>query len=126
MTPLPNDRLEADARKTRAAQPERYVSCQHRRFTMDAEKYNRSVTLLCPTCGSTQFSSSEPSNSEAELITCTSCDRKLTRDELIRENNENIDEHVKEIGKEVTRDLERELKKQLADALKGSNFIKIK
>ena len=93
---------------------------------MDPEKYNRSVTLICPTCGGTQFSSSEPSNSESELLTCASCGRELTRDELIRENSENIDEHVKEIGKEVTEDFGRELKKQLAAAFKGSKSIKIK
>jgi len=93
---------------------------------LDSEKYNRSITLLCPTCGCTQFKSSEDANSESELIICASCGRELTRDELIRENSENIDEHVKEIGKEVTADLGRELKKKLADTFKGSKFIKVK
>jgi len=93
---------------------------------MDAEKYNRLVTLLCPTCGCTQFESSEPINSETELLTCASCGRELTRDELIRENGENIDLHVQEIGKEVTEDLGRELKKQLDVAFKGNKFIKVK
>jgi predicted RNA-binding Zn-ribbon protein involved in translation (DUF1610 family) len=92
---------------------------------MDAEKYNRSVTLLCPTCGSSQFAQSDE-NSQSELVTCSSCGRELTRDELIRENSENIDEHVKEIGKQVAEDLGRELKKSLADAFKGSKHIKVK
>lgn len=48
------------------------------------------------------------------------------RDELIRENSENMDEQVKEIGKEVAEDLALELKKQLASAFKKSKFIKIK
>ncbi|MDI9332823.1 MAG: YciI family protein [Cytophagales bacterium] len=52
---------------------------------MDAEKYNRAITLLCPTCGSSQFSHSE----ESALFTCTSCGRETTRDELIRESGEN-------------------------------------
>lgn len=93
---------------------------------MDAEKYNRSITLLCPTCGCTQFNTSEKNNSESELFICASCSREITRDELIRENSENIDEHVIEIGKEVTEDLGRELKKQLVSAFKGSKFIKVK
>lgn len=93
---------------------------------MDPETFNRSVTLICPTCGCTQFSSTEPDNSQSELLTCASCGRTITRDELIRENSENIDEHVKEIGKEVTESLGRELKAQLAAAFKGSKFIKIK
>lgn len=93
---------------------------------MDTEKYNRSITLLCPTCGCTQFKSSETTNSESELLICASCGRELTRDELIRENSENIDEHVKEIGKEVTDEIGRELKKQLAATFKGNKFIKVK
>lgn len=93
---------------------------------MDVEKYNRSVTLLCPTCGCTQFSSSQPMNGEAELLTCASCKREISRDELILENSENIDEHVKEIGKEVTEELGRELQKQLAASFKGNKFIKVK
>jgi len=93
---------------------------------LDTEKYNRSITLLCPTCGCTQFKSSETTNSESELLICASCGRELTRDELIRENSENIDEHVKEIGKEVTDEIGRELKKQLAATFKGNKFIKVK
>jgi len=93
---------------------------------MDVEKYNRSVALLCPTCGCTQFNSPEPMNSETELVTCTSCGRELTRNELIRENSENIDEHVKEMGKEVTEELGRELKKQLTAAFRGNKFFKVK
>jgi predicted RNA-binding Zn-ribbon protein involved in translation (DUF1610 family) len=93
---------------------------------MDTEKYNRSVTLLCPTCGSTKFSSSELNNSESELLKCANCGLEVTRDELIRENSENIDEHVKEVTKEVTEDLGRELKKQLAATFKGNKFIEIK
>lgn len=95
-------------------------------FAMDAEKYNRSITLLCPTCGGTQFSSASPDNIESELQKCASCGREITRDELIRENGENIDEHIKEIKKEATKDLADELKKQLVSAFNGSKFIKIK
>lgn len=93
---------------------------------MNTNKYNRSITMLCPTCGCTEFKSSEGANSETELIICASCEREFTRDELIRENSENINEHVKEIGKEATTDLARELKKQLAETFKGNKFIKVK
>lgn len=93
---------------------------------MDSEKYNRSVTLMCPTCGGTQFSPALSKNIESELQKCESCGREITRDELIRENSENIDEHMNEIKKEVTKNLANELKKQLASAFKGSKFIKVK
>jgi len=60
------------------------------------------------------------------LLTCASCSREITRDDLIRENSENVDEHIKEIGREVTKDLALELKNILASAFKGNQFIKIK
>ena len=90
---------------------------------MDTEKYDRPVTLTCPTCGCTEFGSTGP---EPELFTCQSCGRILTRDELIAENSENIDEHLKEVGKEVMEDMGRELKNKLASAFKGSKFFKVK
>lgn len=93
---------------------------------MDTEKYNRSVILLCPTCGGSQFSPVSPDNVESELQKCAACGREITRDELIRENSENIDEYVNEIKKEVAKDVANELKKQLEAAFKGSKFIKIK
>jgi predicted RNA-binding Zn-ribbon protein involved in translation (DUF1610 family) len=93
---------------------------------LDTEKFNRAVALLCPTCGSTQFKSSELMNNETELIKCASCGREFTRDELIRENSENIDEHIKEMGKEVTEELGREIKRQLVKAFKDNKFIKVK
>lgn len=93
---------------------------------MNTEKYNRSIALLCPTCGNTQVASSKPEDGESELLMCASCGREIIRDELIRENSENIDGHLKEIGKEATENLALELKKQLTSAFKGSKFIKIK
>lgn len=93
---------------------------------MDAEKYNRSVKLLCPTCGGSQFSPVSPDDIESEIQKCTTCGREITRDELIRENSENIDEHLNEMKNEVINDVASELKKKLATAFKGSNFIKLK
>ena len=86
---------------------------------MDADKYNRSVTLLCPTCGGSQFSPISPDNGESELQKCAACGREITRDDLIRENSENIAEHVNELKKEVTKDVAAEFKKQLASVFKG-------
>ncbi len=91
---------------------------------MDAEKYNRSISLQCPTCGSTQFASSDDESSE--IVTCASCGRELTRDELLRENSENISEHVKEIESQVVKDVEKELKDTLTKAFEGNKYIQIK
>lgn len=89
---------------------------------MDDEKYNRSILLLCPTCGSTQLEQAE----ESSLVTCASCGRELTSEELIHENSENIQKHVEEIGQQAAQDFGQRLKKSLQDEFKNNKFIKIK
>jgi len=93
---------------------------------MDPEKYNRSVSLLCPTCGCTQFSYDEGADKTIQVMTCASCEREFNRDELIRENSENIDEHLSEIKKEVTKDLTAEIRKSLKKAFSGNKNIRFK
>lgn len=93
---------------------------------MDAEKYSRSVTLLCPTCGSSSFETQGGPGEAVQMTKCASCGREATKDDLIRENSENISEHVKEMGAEITKDFAGELRKTLKDAVHGSKFIKIK
>ena len=92
---------------------------------MDAEKYNREIKLLCPTCGCDQFEFNKSVDETIELSKCMSCGRQLTKDELIRENNENISEHLKEIGNQFINDAEKELKDHLKKAFKGNKNIRI-
>lgn len=92
---------------------------------MDAEKYSRSVSLHCPTCGSDQFEF-EGDGDTAESVKCASCGRAFTRDALIEENSENISEHVREIGTKVTKDFAKEMRDTLKRAFRGSKHIKIR
>ena len=93
---------------------------------MDLEKYNRTLNLLCPTCGSSRFSQANENALETELVTCASCGREIRKAELIRENSENVSEHIKEMGNEAVKDLQRQLRKSLTNAFKGNQFIKYK
>lgn len=93
---------------------------------MDASKYNRSVVLLCPTCGGTQFEAMSVDDVESPLQKCATCDREITRDELIRENSENIEVNLEEVKKQVTEDVTKEVRERLSKAFKGSKFFKIK
>jgi transcription initiation factor IIE alpha subunit len=93
---------------------------------MDAEKYNRNVPLLCPTCGCTQFGYDKGVDETIEIAKCASCGRELTKDELIHENSENISEHVKEMGDEIIKDAAKEMKEALKNAFKGSKNIRVK
>ncbi|RWX45471.1 hypothetical protein H206_02694 [Candidatus Electrothrix aarhusensis] len=63
---------------------------------MDLKKYNRSIKLLCPTCGSDDFI-----NIELEIITCNNCKRELSENQLIQENDKNIQENVKEVSSKI-------------------------
>ncbi len=93
---------------------------------MDPDKYNRQVGLVCPTCGCDQFETRDDIEESMTIVKCISCEREFTKDELIRENSENIDEHISEIGRQTTKDAAEELKKSLKRAFRGNKNIKIK
>lgn len=93
---------------------------------MNPEKYNRSISLLCPTCGCSNFSYEEGSDETIQIMTCASCERDFNKDELIQENSENIDEHLSEIKEEVVKDVADELRKSLKKAFAGSKNIRFK
>lgn len=89
-------------------------------------KYNRSIGLQCPTCGCTSYEYEQGVDETIEVGKCASCGREMTKDELLQENSENIQEHISEMGKQVTDDLAKELKASLKKAFKGSKNIRIK
>lgn len=88
---------------------------------MDLDKFNRTLTLLCPTCGGTQFETDANEISDS-LFRCKSCQREVTKQELIDENRENITENIKEIGQGVREEVANELKRAFA----GIKNIKIR
>lgn len=92
----------------------------------NTEKYNRSISLLCPTCGGNQFSHDDADDSAHNFVRCETCGLEITKDDLVRANSENVDEHVKEIGKEVVKDIEKELRDSLKKAFGGSKNFRIK
>ncbi len=86
---------------------------------MKDDKYSRSVRLLCPTCGADQF---EYDDEDEGTVKCTSCEREMTRDELTRENEENIQVNVDELKSEIKKDFEKSIK----DIFKKSKSFTIK
>ncbi|USI27889.1 ECs_2282 family putative zinc-binding protein [Alteromonas macleodii] len=93
---------------------------------MNPEKYNRSVSLLCPTCGCSDFSYEEGTDETIQIMTCASCEREFSKDELIQENSENIEEHHSEMKEDVVKDVADELRKSLKKAFSGSKNIRFK
>lgn len=92
---------------------------------MDAEKYSRAITLLCPTCGSTDLTA-QGADDGAQIAVCSSCGLEVSRDDLIRENSENIAAHVSEIGQQLSRDFAAEMKKSLKKVFSGRKNFKVK
>ena len=87
---------------------------------------NRSVTMLCPTCGCSNFSYDDGVDETIQIMTCASCEREFNKDELIRENSENLDEHLSEMKLEITKDLADEFRESLIKAFSGCKNIRIK
>jgi hypothetical protein len=73
---------------------------------MNNEDYVRKVTMLCPTCGVTQFEYEETEVQNDDCIfKCPNCALVLTKGELIERNNDVIEAGAQEIGQEVIKDL---------------------
>ncbi len=93
---------------------------------MDSAKYDRSISMMCPTCGNTEFEYESSEGESPQAFRCPSCGRELSKAELIEENSENIDAHVEEMKDEIVKDLTKDLKKQFKDAFKGNKSFRIK
>ena len=89
---------------------------------MKPDKYNRSINLLCPTCGCKDFSYDEGVDETIQIMTCASCEREFNKNELLQENSENIAEHLSEIKSEVKKDLADQLRKSFS----GNKNIRFK
>lgn len=93
---------------------------------MDKDKYSRNIELLCPTCSGTQFTYDKDIDNDHASVRCIGCDQIMTKDELLKENSENIDEQAREIGKEALDDCTKKMKNDLKRAFRGNRHIKIK
>ena len=80
---------------------------------MDDDKYTRNIILLCPTCGESDFETDDTTDYEPDHLRCKICGRETTKEELIKENGESIDEHKREIGEQAKRDIAKRLKNKL-------------
>ncbi|WP_262021741.1 ECs_2282 family putative zinc-binding protein [Vibrio quintilis] len=92
---------------------------------INPDKYNRSISLMCPTCGGTEFITDEKdeySDDDTHIVKCSCCGYETTRAQLQEENSELIQAQVDEIGQEFAGDLKKELKSMF----KGNKHIRFK
>jgi hypothetical protein len=85
---------------------------------MAGSDFDRSVSMQCATCGGTQFER----ETDAGPFRCVGCDRSFTREELVRENGELIDNEVGEMAADVGKWAQERLRK----AFSGSKHFKLK
>jgi uncharacterized Zn finger protein (UPF0148 family) len=90
------------------------------------DKLSRQVTLVCPSCGCSQFSHADEGEEDGSIVTCAQCGRRLTRDELLRENSENVEAHAAEMAQEAISDAVKQFNKSLRDAFRGNKNIRFK
>lgn len=89
-----------------------------------SEELSRRVELSCPTCGGLRFECDAEVDDPEAIVRCVLCDRRLTRGELLRENQANIDQHLTEVGDESVNSAAEELTRTLKNAFRGNKFIK--
>lgn len=80
--------------------------------------FDRSLELLCSTCGGTSFEH----EAETGPFRCVGCDRTFEREELLRENGELIDNEVGEIAADAGKWARDELRR----AFSVSKHFKLK
>jgi predicted RNA-binding Zn-ribbon protein involved in translation (DUF1610 family) len=95
-------------------------------MTLDTSKYDRAVTLLCPTCGNTQFSHHDALDGSNAVLTCSQCGLEILKEDLIRANSENLEAHAREIGQAAVQDIKKELSDSLRKAFGNSKNIKFR
>lgn len=75
-------------------------------MSLQLEKLNRQVALMCPTCGNTEFITDTSSND----VECPRCGLVIQKDDLLKENGENLQAHLKEITQEASKEIKKHFK----------------
>lgn len=81
--------------------------------------YDKRVELICPICGSKTFKY----NNEDDMsdVTCISCNKIFSRDELFESNQENLNINLDELKQELLHDTSNDIKKMLKNTF-GKNY----
>ena len=89
-------------------------------------KYDREISLRCPTCGNSLIEYEHGVDETIEMVTCASCRREMTKDQLIQENSENISVNKQEILNEARSDAINEIRKSFRKIFRGSKYVKFR
>ncbi len=70
------------------------------------DKYDRSISLQCLTCGGAEFE-----QDETEIVKCFRCERTLTQTELRESNGRLIEAELDDLKTQILKDVKADLRK---------------
>ncbi|UWQ32213.1 hypothetical protein K3555_16875 [Leisingera sp. M527] len=73
--------------------------------------YSRSIAMLCPTCGSDEFSFDNDLTETERTYECTSCGMEFTHEDIMDQNQDTISRAVEGMKKEIVADIRKDFKK---------------
>ena len=90
------------------------------------DDYGRTIEMLCPTCGASQFEYDDDIESPVAWVQCAHCEREFDKQELIDWNQDRITGNVEDVKREVVDDVKRDLRKRLKKIARGNKNIRFK
>ena len=75
--------------------------------------YSRNISLLCPTCGASDFSYDEDRPENDRSYECQGCGLSFSHQEMLDGNQELVSRAVEETKQEILSDIHKDFKKML-------------
>jgi len=69
-------------------------------------KYDRTISMQCPTCGGTDFK-----QDDSPIVKCATCEREMSKDELREANGARIEAEVEDVKKQIFEDIKADFAK---------------
>lgn len=85
------------------------------------QSYDKSITMLCPTCASAEFIFDNELDLAVRVYACMSCNHEFSHDAILASNANRVSVEVEQIKKEFIDDVRRDFRK----AFKGMKGWKI-
>ena len=72
--------------------------------------YSRNISMICPTCASTEFSFDGEIPEEQRTYCCTACTKEFSYQDIIDSNSETISRGVDAMKSEIISDIKADFK----------------
>lgn len=69
-------------------------------------KYDRTISMECPTCGGTSFE-----QDDSPIVKCATCGREISKDDLREANGARIEAELEDVKQQVFKDIKADFAK---------------